>query len=368
MQFPSLIQSFLVLNGLLAVSYLNLGTVNALPIPMALYNNYAYPAMTSNENLVYYLDACKSNGTNPEQLRSKIGDDGVFYSDPNSTLCLYKKPTRTNWRDDSTKAQGSISVNQDDDDDESSSPEDHEGLMIWVWCAILLGFFTITFIVIFEDLPDQIKNFQRVVSMIKRDGEVREQSKARIYLRTIFGVPCHLGYLAWKQIVKLWGRIFHPVQQDQTTDIELVENEKGEIVVTRTQINNYKFLVEELVKTAQLFMIPTKDQYTFQSHKDLIQSENKLLKGQASCPICIEEYKDSDFLIILPCEHTFHYICMDEMRKSNIETLNSPRSRTVPSDKLLLRCPTCKLNLIRFHQYLVKHKLDPANVKFDNKN
>ncbi|XP_059480429.1 E3 ubiquitin-protein ligase goliath-like isoform X2 [Neocloeon triangulifer] len=73
-----------------------------------------------------------------------------------------------------------------------------------------------------------------------------------------------------------------------------------------------------------LSKIPTKN----------IHSEDKEMQGEGECcAICIEPYKVSDVIRILPCRHEFHKPCIDPWLLEH---------RT---------CPMCKMDILKFYGY-----------------
>ena len=55
-----------------------------------------------------------------------------------------------------------------------------------------------------------------------------------------------------------------------------------------------------------------------------------------SCPICLEDYKEDDFIPYFHCEHYFHYKCFKECLITNSNTENNKE----------FTCPVCRQKIM----------------------
>ncbi|CCH41888.1 putative secreted protein [Wickerhamomyces ciferrii] len=131
-------------------------------------------------------------------------------------------------------------------------------------------------------------------------------------------------------------------------------------VVTRSQIDFHNFNQETLSQISRSSLLPPDDSCKILTTTELETPEHEELMNQEVCLICFESYSDShENLVKLPCAHKFHHRCFIKTGRTNGNRTDVER----PS----MKCCVCQLSLIKYHQYLVDHKLDPKQVEFINK-
>ncbi|CCH45899.1 putative RING finger protein [Wickerhamomyces ciferrii] len=138
------------------------------------------------------------------------------------------------------------------------------------------------------------------------------------------------------------------------------ERDPNSNVVTRSQIDSHNFNQETLSQIAESSIVPPDDSYKIITTTELESPEHEELLNQDVCLICFEAYSDShDNLVELPCAHKFHYKCFIKTGRANGHRNDVERPN--------MKCCTCQLSLIQYHQYLVDYNLDHKQVEFVNK-
>ncbi|CCH45970.1 putative membrane protein [Wickerhamomyces ciferrii] len=136
-------------------------------------------------------------------------------------------------------------------------------------------------------------------------------------------------------------------------------NEVQGKIVKRSQVDQYIFNQSTLNATANSIFSP-EFQYCEELTRDaLFEKYPDHAKKRELCSICIENLHSKDLLLLLPCDHVYHRDCLHDFKRT-LQTTNS-------NQVVMVRCPTCQLNLVRLYQYYIDHGLDFKEVKFDNK-
>lgn len=141
-------------------------------------------------------------------------------------------------------------------------------------------------------------------------------------------------------------------------------------IVTRSDIDNYEFNEKRLKEAGKAFNLPSEGQYIFVSYRDLKSTDLKKLEisqEEKSCLLCLDEYLETDFVVVLPCKHLCHYVCLDNVgTKEEAETDQSSEDKDSICQTSITRCPSCELNLVRHCEYYKQKKLSQRKVPFDN--
>ncbi|CCH41656.1 ERAD-associated E3 ubiquitin-protein ligase hrd1 [Wickerhamomyces ciferrii] len=142
-------------------------------------------------------------------------------------------------------------------------------------------------------------------------------------------------------------------KKDHIIDEEAIELEKlrNSNVITRKQIEEYPISPLSPFNNAHDYLVPREGFIDSKTYKKVIADDDQKVKSE-SCAICIDEFEDNSKMYILPCQHYFHASCLAQERKVNMRDA--------------LRCPLCKLNLLRYYIYYKEHGLNPKYSKFDN--
>ncbi len=93
-----------------------------------------------------------------------------------------------------------------------------------------------------------------------------------------------------------------------------------------------------------------------------LKSEKPDLVSEDFCVLCLDAYSDDSEVLLLPCEHYFHFKCFRRMGIVSGLTESNPLLWAIN-----FRCPLCQLNLARHFLFYHEHGLDPKVVKFHNK-
>ncbi|CCH47168.1 hypothetical protein BN7_6791 [Wickerhamomyces ciferrii] len=131
-------------------------------------------------------------------------------------------------------------------------------------------------------------------------------------------------------------------------------------VVTRSQIYSHRYSKQALLHVSRISTLPPHDTYKVLTPDQLNTPKYEELRTQELCLICLESYRfNYENLVKLPCAHTLHHKCFLKTRQFNGDRTDVER----PS----MKCITCQLSLIKYHQYLADYNLDYEKVKFINK-
>ncbi|CCH41657.1 putative E3 ubiquitin-protein ligase [Wickerhamomyces ciferrii] len=88
---------------------------------------------------------------------------------------------------------------------------------------------------------------------------------------------------------------------------------------------------------------------------DLIKKQK--VNFETCCAICHDELENDSKLIVLPCQHYYHFECIDEYRVFQRRVYSYDRS---------LKCPLCQLDLVKHYIFYTTKSLYPKTNKFYN--
>lgn len=80
-----------------------------------------------------------------------------------------------------------------------------------------------------------------------------------------------------------------------------------------------------------------------------------------SCVVCLDQFENNEELILFPCGHYFHKLCLEKYRKF------SKKKKSCELENREFRCLLCHLSIIREYQFYKHYELDPKKVAFKNK-
>ncbi|CCH45962.1 Zinc finger SWIM domain-containing protein 2 [Wickerhamomyces ciferrii] len=145
---------------------------------------------------------------------------------------------------------------------------------------------------------------------------------------------------------------------NETTTAKGSDEVQGNIV-KRSQVEQYIFDEGKLFETANSIFSPEFQCCEELTGDALFEKYPDHASKREPCPICLESLHSNDLLLLLPCNHVYHRACLHDFKRS-LQTANL-------NQVIMVRCPTCQLNLVRLYQYYIDHGLDFKEVKFDNR-